>query len=143
MLNPTHIPMVIIVGMILTTIFGIVLLVQRKKASNLIADLNDDINRLTTASSTLSKQYEDIATKLFVKERELYNMTTQKETLSAINKELTKKMNKDEKIEVTVTGENSEVKIIDVDGVVTTKKRGRKPGSKKPFYKKKSGGKPS
>lgn len=133
-------PIIIITGMLLTTIFGIVLLVQRKKASKIIADLNDDINRLTTASSTLSKQYEDIVTKLFVKERELYNMITQKETLSEINKELTKKMNKDEKIEVTVTGENSEVKIIDVDGTVTTK-RGRKPGSKKPYYKKKSGSK--
>jgi hypothetical protein len=135
--------MVIIVGMVLTTIFGVVLLVHRKKASKLIADLNDDINRLTAANSTFNKQYEEIVTKLFVKERELFNMTTQKETLSAINKELTKKMNKDEKIEVTITGENSEVKIIDVDGAVTTKKRGRKPGSKKPFYKKKSGGKPS
>lgn len=134
-------PIIIITGMLLTTIFGIVLLVQRKKASKLIADLNDDINRLTEAGAKAHTDYEVLATKFFVKERELFNMTTQKETLSAINKELTKKINKDEKIEVTVTGENSEVKIIDVDGNATVKKRGRKPGSKKPFYKKKSGSK--
>ena len=119
---------IVIIGMILTTIFGIVLLVQRKKASKLIADLNDDINRLTTASSTLSKQYEEIVTKLFVKERELYNMTTQKETLSEINKELNAKY---QGASVNST-EPSE-----------PKKKGRKPGTKKPYYKKKSDGKPS
>jgi len=143
MLNPTHIPMIIIVGMILTTIFGIVLLVQKKLASKYIAQLNDDINSLNESLFKSKKEYEELATKLFVKERELYNMNTQKETLSHINKELSKKINKDEKIEVTVTGENSEVKIIDVDGKVAAKKRGRKPSAKKPFYKKKSGGKPS
>jgi hypothetical protein len=60
-----------------------------------------------------------------------------------INKELQSKSSDNDTIKITVNGENGEVKIVDADAKTTVKKRGRKPGYKKPYYRKKTGGNPS
>ena len=88
---------------------------------NQIAELNLNLVRANTRVKTLDDQ-------LFVKEKEVSSYKSRLDTMVDINKELNaaKSMSKP-----VVVGETE------------APKRGRKPGSKKPFYKKKSGGSPS
>jgi hypothetical protein len=116
----------------------------KKKYSKEIEELQEQINNLNSDVHRQSSQIRQMDFKVHTAEKEIVSYKERLETMTEINKELASKSGKDEVIKVTVTGENSEVKIVDVDGKATVKKkRGRKPGYKKPFYKKKSGGSPS
>jgi hypothetical protein len=88
-----------------------------------IANLNLDLVK----HKTHIKQLDD---KVFVTEKEVSSYKSRLDTMVDINKELNASKN--------------QAKVVDTPAVPTElKKRGRKPGSKKPFYKKKSGGNPS
>ena len=88
-----------------------------------IANLNLDLVK----HKTHIKQLDD---KVFVAEKEVSSYKSRLETMVDINKEL--------------NASKTQAKVVDTPAVPTElKKRGRKPGSKKPFYKKKSGGNPS
>jgi hypothetical protein len=88
-----------------------------------IANLNLDLVK----HKTHIKQLDD---KVFVAEKEVSSYKSRLETMVDINKEL--------------NASKTQAKVLDTPAVPTElKKRGRKPGSKKPFYKKKSGGNPS
>lgn len=88
-----------------------------------IANLNLDLVK----HKTHIKQLDD---KVFVAEKEVSSYKSRLETMVDINKEL--------------NASKTQAKVVDTTAVPTElKKRGRKPGSKKPFYKKKSGGNPS
>lgn len=92
---------------------------------NQIAELNLNLVRANTRVKTLDDQ-------LFVKEKEVSSYKSRLDTMVDINKELNAKT-------------KSEPVIVKSESVAPTEapKRGRKPGSKKPYYKKKSGGNPS
>ena len=93
-----------------------------------IAKFNLDLVK----QKTHIRQIED---KVFVGEREISNYKTRLETMVDINKELSAKHQS--------TSVNSAKPVDTTTAATEVKKRGRKPGSNKPFYKKKSGGKPS
>jgi competence protein ComGC len=106
----------------------------KKKYAAQIALLEEQIANLNldaVKQKTNIKQLED---KVFVGEREISNYKTRLDTMVEINKELNAKYQGTPAAPKTavVSTEPTEIK-----------KRGRKPGSKKPFYKKKSGGNPS
>jgi septal ring factor EnvC (AmiA/AmiB activator) len=93
-----------------------------------IADLNLNLVRANSRAKSLDDQ-------LFVKEKEVSNYKSKLDTMADINKELnaTKSITKPMTPAESFAPTEAPVK----------KKRGRKPGYKKPFYKKKSGGSPS
>lgn len=95
---------------------------QITELQNQIADLNLNLVRANTRVKTLDDQ-------LFVKEKEASSYKSRLETMVDINKELNATKNMAKSVVATETE--------------APKKRGRKPGSKKPYYKKKSGGNPS
>jgi competence protein ComGC len=108
----------------------------KKKYAAQIALLEEQIanfNLDTVKQRTHIKQLED---KVFVAEREISSYKTRLETMVDINKELS--ASKPQGLSV-----NSAKPVDTTTSATEVKKRGRKPGSKKPFYKKKSGGKPS
>ena len=98
---------------------------QIQQLEEMIANLNLDLLKHKTQIKTLDD-------KVFVTEKEVSSYKSRLETMVDINKELnaakstTKPMTPSESFAPT-----------------EAPKRGRKPGSKKPFYKKKSGGSPS
>lgn len=91
-----------------------------------IADLNLNLVRANTRVKSLDDQ-------LFVKEKEVSSYKSRLDTAIDINKEL----NATKSVTKPMTPAES------FAATETPKKRGRKPGYKKPFYKKKSGGNPS
>ena len=91
---------------------------QIEELQNQIADLNLDLVKYKSHVKSLDNQ-------MFLKDKEVSNYKTRLDAMVDINKEL----NAREKTTAVSTTE--------------APKRGRKPGSKKPFYKKKSGGSPS
>lgn len=91
---------------------------QIQQLEDIISNLNLDLLKYKTHVKTLDDQ-------LFVKDREVSSFKTRLDTMVDINKELATKT----KGAAPISDE--------------PKKRGRKPGSKKPYYKKKSGGNPS
>lgn len=91
---------------------------QIEELQNQIADLNLDLVKYKSHVKSLDNQ-------MFLKDKEVANYKTRLEAMVDINKEL----NAREKTTAVPTTD--------------APKRGRKPGSKKPFYKKKSGGSPS
>jgi regulator of replication initiation timing len=107
---------------------------QIQQLEEIISNLNLDLLK----NKTQVKSLED---KVFVGEREISNYKTRLETMVEINKELNAKH------QSTSVNSAKPVDTTTVTPAETTsteaKKRGRKPGYKKPFYKKKSGGKPS
>ena len=116
----------------------------KRKYGKEIQELQEQIDSLTTDVLKEKSKSRIMDDKLFVADKQIISFKEKLETLTEINKDLVSKISKDEVIKVTVTGENSSVQITDVDGKAPVKKkRGRKPGYKKPFYKKKSGGSPS
>jgi chromosome segregation ATPase len=102
----------------------------KKKYAAQIAELQEQIANLNldvVKHKTHIKQLDD---KVFVAQKEASSYKSRLETMVDINKELN--ASKTQGTSVNTTTAATEVK-----------KRGRKPGSKKPFYKKKSGGNPS
>ena len=91
-----------------------------EELQNQIAELNLNLVRANTRVKSLDDQ-------LFVKEKESSSYKSRLDTMVDINKEL----NATKTISKPVATETE------------APKRGRKPGSKKPYYKKKSGGNPS
>jgi hypothetical protein len=117
----------------------------KKKYAAQIALLEEQIanfNLDLVKQKTHIRQLED---KVFVGEREISNYKTRLETMVEINKELNAKhQSSASKTSVTSTKPVDTTTAAPAETTSTeTKKRGRKPGYKKPFYKKKSGGKPS
>ena len=90
--------------------------------------------------SDMYELYNATTNKNYVLEKNVASLNQKIETLTEINQELISKLNsqKDEQIKVTVTGEDSVVNITDVDGIKTTRRKKRTPGTKRPYYKKKS-----
>jgi competence protein ComGC len=123
---------------------GIYAYIKKKYAAQIalleeqIANFNLDLVK----QKTHIRQLED---KVFVGEREISNYKTRLETLTDINKELNAKYQSiTPKTSVTSTTPVDTTTAVSSDKPAEApKKRGRKPGYKKPFYKKKSGGKPS
>ena len=102
----------------------------KKKYAAKIALLEEQIAALNLDLVKYKTHVKDLDTRLFVKDREISNFKTRLDTMVDINKEL--------------SASKSQPKVVDTtDAPTELKKRGRKPGSKKPFYKKKSGGSPS
>jgi len=102
----------------------------KKKYAAKIALLEEQIAALNLDLVKYKTHVKDLDTRLFVKDREISNFKTRLDTMVDINKEL--------------SASKSQPKVVDTTAAPTElKKRGRKPGSKKPFYKKKSGGSPS
>ncbi len=117
----------------------------KKKYAAQIALLEEQIanfNLDLVKQKTHIRQLED---KVFVGEREISNYKTRLDTMVEINKELNAKYQSDAaKTSVTSTKPVDTTTTASSDKPTEApKKRGRKPGYKKPFYKKKSGGKPS
>ena len=117
----------------------------KKKYAAQIALLEKQIDTFTLDSVNQNTHIKQLADKVFVAEREISTYKTRLETLTDINKELNAKYQ-------SITPKTSVTSTTPVDTTTVTssdkpaeapKKRGRKPGYKKPFYKKKSGGKPS
>ena len=111
---------------------------QIQQLEEIISNLNLDLLK----NKTQVKSLED---KVFVGEREISNYKTRLETMVEINKELNAKhQSAASKTSVTSTKPVDTTTATPAETTSTeAKKRGRKPGYKKPFYKKKSGGKPS
>lgn len=108
----------------------------KKKYAAQIAALEEQIANLNldvVKHKTHIKQLDD---KVFVAEKEVSSYKSRLETMVDINKELN--ASKTQGMSV-----NSAKPVDTTTAATEVKKRGRKPGSKKPFYKKKSGGNPS
>jgi hypothetical protein len=104
----------------------------KKKYVAQIQQLEDIISNLNLDLLKHKTHAKDMDDKLFVKEKEVSSYKSRLDTMVDINKELNAKS-------------KSEPVIVKSESVAPTEspKRGRKPGSKKPYYKKKSGGNPS
>ncbi len=99
----------------------------KKKYSKEIADLQNQIADLNLNLVRANSRVKTLDDQLFVKEKEASGYKSRLETMVDINKEL------------NATKTSSKSVAIETEAP----KRGRKPGSKKPYYKKKSGGNPS
>jgi CBS domain containing-hemolysin-like protein len=99
----------------------------KKKYSDQIAALESQIASLNLDIIKSNTRNREMETKLFVKERESESYKNKLETMVDINKGLV----------------SAKSIVIEPTKLDSPKKRGRKPGSKKPYYKKKSGGNPS
>ncbi len=115
----------------------------KKKYSKEIQDLQDQISFLSENSLKQKAEIIDLTNKARHSEIETRSYKERLHTMMDINKELQSKSSDNDTIKITVNGENGEVKIVDADAKTTVKKRGRKPGYKKPYYRKKTGGNPS
>jgi predicted RNase H-like nuclease (RuvC/YqgF family) len=115
----------------------------KKKYSKEIQDLQDQISFLSENSLKQKAEIIDLTNKTRHSEIETRSYKERLHTMMDINKELQSKSSDNDTIKITVNGENGEVKIVDTDAKTTAKKRGRKPGYKKPYYRKKTGGNPS
>jgi hypothetical protein len=120
---------------------GIYAYIKKKYAAQ-IALLEEQIANFNLETVKYESCIRHLENRVFVAEREIGNYKTRLETLADINKELNAP-------KPQATSVNS-AKPVDTTTVTSSdkpaeapKKRGRKPGYKKPFYKKKSGGKPS
>ena len=103
----------------------------KKKYSKEIAELQNQISELNLNLVRANTRVKSLDDQLFVKEKEVSSYKSRLDTMVDINKELSAKS-----MAKPVTPAES-------FAPTETPKRGRKPGSKKPFYKKKSGGNPS
>jgi hypothetical protein len=99
----------------------------KKKYSKEIADLQNQIADLNLNLVRANSRVKTLDDQLFVKEKEASGYKSRLDTMVDINKEL------------NATKTSSKSVAIETEAP----KRGRKPGSKKPYYKKKSGGNPS
>jgi cell division protein FtsB len=106
----------------------------KKKYTAQIAELQNQIANLSLDVLHHKAEVKKLDDKAFLAEKEASSYKSRMETMIEINKELNAKYQGAPAVPKTavVSTENTELK-----------KRGRKPGSKKPFYKKKSGGNPS
>lgn len=98
---------------------------QIEELQNQIADLNLDLVKYKSHVKSLDNQ-------MFLKDKEVSGYKTRLDAMVDINKEL----NAAKSMAKPMTPAES-------FAPTEAPKRGRKPGSKKPFYKKKSGGSPS
>lgn len=103
----------------------------KKKYVAQIQQLEDIISNLNLDLLKHKTHAKDMDDKLFVKEKEVSSYKSRLDTMVDINKELSAK--------------NMAKPMTPAESFAPTEapKRGRKPGSKKPYYKKKSGGNPS
>jgi hypothetical protein len=97
----------------------------KRKYSKEIQELESQIADLNLQAIKANTRIRELDTVMFMKDRELSAFKSKLDAAAEINKEL------------TVT------KKANTSATEAPKKRGRKPGYKKPFYKKKSGGNPS
>ena len=100
----------------------------KKKYSKEIADLQDQIADLNLNLVRANSRVKTLDDQLFVKEKEASSYKSRLDTMVDIKKELNATKSVSKPIVVKET---------------EAPKRGRKPGTKKPYYKKKSGGNPS
>jgi len=98
----------------------------KKKYSKQIEELERQIADLNLNLVRANTRVREMDNNLFLKEKEVSGYKTKLETMIDINKGLTSAKS---------TGE--------VIKTVVPKKRGRKPGTKRPYNRKKSGGNPS
>jgi len=108
----------------------------KKKYAAQIALLEEQIANFTLDTVKYETCIKQLENRVFIAEREIANYRTRLETLVDINKELNA-------FKPQSTSVNSAKPVDTTTAATEVKKRGRKPGSNKPFYKKKSGGKPS
>lgn len=102
----------------------------KKKYAAQIALLEEQIANLNLDAIKYKAHIKELDEKVFIAGKEISIYKSKLDTMVDINKEL--------------NASKSQVKAANAPTVPTeVKKRGRKPGSKKPFYKKKSGGNPS
>jgi 7,8-dihydro-6-hydroxymethylpterin-pyrophosphokinase len=116
----------------------------KKKYAAQIALLEEQIANLSLDILHHKAQVKKLDDKVFVAEKEVSSYKSRLETMVDINKELSAKnqstsVNSTKPVDTTLSAKP----LIDSTESTEHKKRGRKPGSKKPFYKKKSGGNPS
>jgi len=116
----------------------------KKKYSKQIALLEEQIANLNLDLVKYKTHVKQLDDKVFVAEKEVSSYKSRLETMVDINKELNAKnqstsVNSAKPVDTTLSAKP----LINSTEPTEHKKRGRKPGSKKPFYKKKSGGNPS
>jgi hypothetical protein len=116
----------------------------KKKYAAQIAALQEQIANLSLDILHHKAQVKKLDDKVFVAEKEISSYKSRLETMVDINKELSAKhqstsVNSAKPVDTTLSAKPS----VNSTEPTEAKKRGRKPGSKKPFYKKKSGGNPS
>jgi phage shock protein A len=116
----------------------------KKKYAAQIALLEEQIANLSLDILHHKAQVKKLDDKVFVAEKEISSYKSRLETMVDINKELSAKhqstsVNSAKPVDTTLSAKP----LINSTEPTEAKKRGRKPGSKKPFYKKKSGGNPS
>jgi cell division protein FtsB len=116
----------------------------KKKYAAQIALLEEQIANLSLDVLHHKAQVKKLDDKVFVAEKELSSYKSRLETMVDINKELSAKhqstfVNSAKPVDTTLSAKP----LVNSTESTEIKKRGRKPGSKKPFYKKKSGGNPS
>jgi cell division protein FtsB len=107
----------------------------KKKYAAQIAELQNQIANLSLDVLHYKAESKKLDDKAFLAEKEASSYKSRMETMIEINKELNAKYQG--------TSVNSAKPVDTTTAATEVKKRGRKPGSKKPFYKKKSGGNPS
>ena len=99
----------------------------KKKYSKQIEELERQIADLNLNLVRANTRVRELDNNLFVREKEVSSYKTKLETLADINKGLA----------------SAKSAVVETSKLDSPKKRGRKPGAKKPYYKKKSGGNPS
>jgi hypothetical protein len=104
----------------------------KKKYAVQIAQLQGQIADLNLEILNFKSKVKQLDDRLFVSQKEVSSYKTKLDTMVDINKELAATKTAAKPIPAPAETTSTE-----------PKKRGRKPGYKKPFYKKKSGGKPS
>lgn len=114
---------------LITTVFTviacfIVYSYMKKKYANQIQQLQDIISGLNLDLIKSRTEVREVDSKLHLAQQELSITTSRLETTLGINKDL---------------AANRSTNIVSAE----PKKRGRKPGSKRPYYRKKTGGNPS
>jgi len=98
----------------------------KRKYTTEIQNLENQISGLNLDLIRSSTRHRELESKLFVKEREAESYKNKLDTMVDINKGLV----------------SAKSVVIEPGKLDAPKKRGRKPGTKKPYYKKKSGGSP-
>ena len=112
---------------IITTVFTVIgclilYAYMKSKHAEQINNIQAVLSSVNLSLFQTERTLKEVETRLIRKDMEMKELKAKLEASNSINKEL-----------ITMKEEAAE----------TPKKRGRKPGSKRPYYKKKSGGNPS
>jgi len=120
----------------------------KKKYAAQIALLEEQIANFNLETVKYENCIRQLESRVFIAEKQISSYKTKLDTMIDINKELNAKHQSfNQRVVITSTKPVdttlSSKPLVDSTEPSEIKKRGRKPGSKKPFYKKKPGGNPS